>query len=64
MVERRMKACIKMIADFWYTAWVDGGQPDLNKLLKQKITEDKEEIAAGEKPTNVVNHESGEVVGN
>jgi hypothetical protein len=23
-----------MIADFWYTAWVDGGKPDLKKLLK------------------------------
>lgn len=31
MVERRMRASIKMIADFWYTAWVDGGQPDLQQ---------------------------------
>lgn len=29
MVERRMRAAIRMVGDFWYTAWVDGGQPDL-----------------------------------
>ena len=22
-----------MIADFWYTAWVDAGQPEISKLL-------------------------------
>ena len=32
-VERQMKRSIKMTADFWYTAWVDAGQPDLNGLL-------------------------------
>ena len=31
-VERQMKRSIKMIADFWYTAWVNAGQPDLSKL--------------------------------
>lgn len=30
MVERQMKNSIKMIADFWYTAWINAGQPDLN----------------------------------
>lgn len=29
-IERRMKASIKMVGDFWYTAWVDAGQPNLN----------------------------------
>jgi hypothetical protein len=36
-VERQMKKAIKMIADFWYTAWIDSGQPDLNALLKNPI---------------------------
>ncbi|WP_374755855.1 zinc dependent phospholipase C family protein [Larkinella soli] len=31
-VERRMRAAVKMVGDFWYTAWVDAGQPDLNRL--------------------------------
>ena len=32
MVERRMKSAIKMVADFWFTCWVDAGQPDLSRL--------------------------------
>lgn len=32
-VERRFRASIKGVADFWYTAWVDAGQPDLDKLI-------------------------------
>ncbi len=32
MVERQMRKSIKMIADFWYTAWINAGQPDLNHL--------------------------------
>ncbi|AWW29834.1 S1/P1 Nuclease [Echinicola strongylocentroti] len=39
-VERQMKHSIKMIADFWYTAWVDAGQPELTPLLNQKIPAD------------------------
>ncbi|MDP5139272.1 MAG: integrase, partial [Spirosomaceae bacterium] len=38
-VERQMKASVKMIADFWYTAWVDAGQPDLTDLKAVKLTE-------------------------
>lgn len=33
MVERRMRAAIKLIGDFWFTAWIDGGQPDLKALI-------------------------------
>src|SRR5690606_8355394 len=32
MVERRMRAAIIAVGSFWYTAWVDAGQPDLSKL--------------------------------
>jgi len=35
MVERRMKSSIKSVANFWYTAWVDAGQPDLSNLLEE-----------------------------
>jgi len=30
MVERQMRNSIKMIADFWYTGWINAGQTDLN----------------------------------
>jgi hypothetical protein len=39
MIERQMRASIKMIGDFWYTAWVDAGQPDLSALIDYKPTE-------------------------
>jgi len=32
MVERRMRLSISSIANFWYTAWVNAGQPDLKNL--------------------------------
>lgn len=39
MVERRMRQAIFAVASFWYTAWVNAGQPDLKGLVKQKFTE-------------------------
>jgi hypothetical protein len=39
MVERQMRASIRMIGDFWYTAWVDAGQPDLRKIMDYKPDE-------------------------
>lgn len=33
-VERQMKRSVKMIADLWFTAWVDAGQPDLTGIPK------------------------------
>lgn len=32
MVERRMRQSIFAVASFWYTAWVNAGQPDLSTL--------------------------------
>ncbi len=42
MVERQMRSSIKMIGNFWYTCWVDAGQPDLNGLIAYEPT--KEEL--------------------
>lgn len=39
MVERRMRQSIYAIASFWYTAWVNAGQPDLKQLVNQKFSE-------------------------
>ena len=41
MVERQMRASIKMIGDVWYTAWVDAGQPNLKELINYKPTEEE-----------------------
>lgn len=39
MIERRMRQSIFAVASFWYTAWVNAGQPDLRSLSKQKFSE-------------------------
>jgi hypothetical protein len=41
MVQRRMRAAIFAVGSFWYSAWVDAGQPDLNKLIKEPLTNEK-----------------------
>jgi hypothetical protein len=40
MIERRMRQSIHAIASFWYTAWVDAGQPDLSKLTNLKLSQE------------------------
>ncbi|SVE33139.1 uncharacterized protein METZ01_LOCUS485993, partial [marine metagenome] len=42
MVERRMRESIKMIGSYWYTAWVNAGKPDLDKLIDGKLTKEME----------------------
>ncbi|MBC7851047.1 MAG: S1/P1 Nuclease [Chitinophagaceae bacterium] len=44
MVERRMRQSISSVASFWYTAWVDAGQPALNTILKVEF--DEQELKA------------------
>lgn len=39
MVERRMRQSILAVASFWYTAWVNAGQPDLKEMAKQHFSE-------------------------
>ncbi len=33
MVEERMQASIKAVGEVWYTCWVDGGRPNLNRFV-------------------------------
>lgn len=33
MVERRMRKAVISVGSMWYTAWVNAGEPDLDKLL-------------------------------
>ena len=43
MVERRMRVAIKAVGSYWYTAWVNAGQPNMKKLLnKSQIAAEKE----------------------
>jgi hypothetical protein len=38
MVERRMRQSIYSVACFWYTAWVNAGQPDLKNLANKNFS--------------------------
>ena len=40
MQERRMKNSIKLIGSFWYTAWINAGQPNLSELYNQNHKEE------------------------
>lgn len=48
-VERRMRASIKMVADFWFTCWVDAGQPDLDLLLDKDLRKELDKELEKEK---------------
>ena len=50
MVERRLRSTIHNIGNVWYTAWVNAGQPDLDKLdSPETIKKMKKELAEKEK---------------
>ena len=38
-VERQMRGSVKTVGDFWFTCWVEAGQPDLAKLTEKLPTE-------------------------
>ncbi|MFD1188684.1 zinc dependent phospholipase C family protein [Pontibacter rugosus] len=52
-VERQMRLAVHTIASFWYTAWVDAGQPDLRRLgsisgaEQQRLEMEKKDYEAG-----------------
>lgn len=59
MVEKQMRASIISIGSFWYSAWVDAGQPQLKNFKKIMLT--AEEI----KNNNLVDekHKQGVILG-
>jgi hypothetical protein len=40
MVERRMRQAIYAVASFWYTAWINAGQPNLSVITNQEFSEE------------------------
>lgn len=39
LVERQLRTAVKTTANFWYTAWVNAGKPDLSDLDPKEITD-------------------------
>jgi hypothetical protein len=50
-VARQMRASVKMVGDFWFTAWVDAGQPDLTPLARAELTTDDKKADTAESRT-------------
>lgn len=44
MVERQMRSAILKIGSFWYSAWVDAGQPELKNLIKVDLAAEEKKI--------------------
>lgn len=54
-VERQLRYAAKLIGAFWYTCWVDAGQPELDKMRQQpsaaeQLALDQERKAAASAP--------------
>lgn len=49
MVEQQMRSSIEMVADVWYTCWVDAKKPNLNELINDTTTLKDLEISIEEK---------------
>lgn len=50
MIEKQMRKSILTVGSFWYSAWVDAGQPNMKKLIKKEINlEERKQIEAEEK---------------
>lgn len=43
MVERRMRAAIHTIGSYWYTCWVNAGQPDLSDMYEKELSAEEQE---------------------
>jgi hypothetical protein len=41
MVQRRFRSSIQSVGSYWYSAWVDAGQPNLDRLIAIPLTIDQ-----------------------
>jgi hypothetical protein len=53
MQEKRMRASIYMVGCFWYTCWINAGQPDLEELGDNISEEYKSEMEDNDKKFNI-----------
>lgn len=44
MVERQMRRAVLMVGSFWYTAWVNAGQPDLSGIEDKDISDSMKKV--------------------
>lgn len=59
-VERRIRRSVLMVGSFWFTAWVNAGQPDLSDLTDEQI-EVKEPELKNKKKLKIIDREASEI---
>ncbi len=55
MVERRIRNSVIQVGSFWYSAWIDAGQPNLKEIIEQEMAPEEEKF---EKKLNINDRES------
>lgn len=59
MVERQMRSSIIKVGSFWFSAWVDAGQPDLRNMIRVEASiEDKQQAENTDKK-----YQEGKIIG-
>jgi len=48
MVERRMNASITAVGSFWYSAWIDAGQPNLDRFEQKDVSDSLKAVLLAE----------------
>ncbi|HYH55753.1 MAG TPA: zinc dependent phospholipase C family protein [Anseongella sp.] len=59
MIERRLRAAVLSAGSFWYTAWVNAGQPSLNGLPYRALTREE----AKQQENGNIDHTGAEMLG-
>ncbi len=61
-VERRIRSSILRVASFWFSAWVDAGQPDLSPLLNAEVKPDEIESPKKQKGADRESQDVGAIM--
>ena len=59
MVEKQMRASILMIGSYWYSAWIDAGQPRLKNFIPKELSDQEKNILKKESEL----FQKGEIIG-
>jgi len=59
MVERRMRASIKTVGDYWFSCWVKAGQPDLTQLIEGGAVAIQDSVYVEDPKVKLRDHEAG-----
>jgi hypothetical protein len=48
MVQERMNESIVAVGSFWYSAWVNAGQPDLDRFEQREVSDSLKAVLKAE----------------